>query len=243
MLKKVDAVPITSYQKLLLYWVAVCPRLNLDFMANQLPMSWVTTTLEATTTRFLKKWIGLAKPADPSRLYFPKKKRDLGLPSISTVYQNQQRPVASLILTSHGPVVQYIAHLSIKREQNLHRLIYRPTLEVRDIWHNDSDANRKTLLKKAKIQFTERESNKRLEDAKSQQHQGQLMHATEEKASSTLSSVEFQLQPEVLSLSLNAVQDTLSYNANLALWRKKDGLSDVCKLYKMWQTLSHVLNQ
>ena len=38
MLKKVDAVPITSHQKLLLYRAAVCPRLNWDFMVNQLPV-------------------------------------------------------------------------------------------------------------------------------------------------------------------------------------------------------------
>ena len=48
---------------------------------------------------------------------------------------------------------------------------------------------------------------------------------------------------EVLSFSMNAAQDTLPHNANLALWRKKDGLSDVCKLCRMRQMLSHVLNQ
>ena len=35
MLKKVDAVPITSHQKLLLYRAAVCPRLNWESMVNQ----------------------------------------------------------------------------------------------------------------------------------------------------------------------------------------------------------------
>ena len=90
MLKKVDAVPITSHQKLLLYRAAVCPRLNWNFMVSQLPMSWVTTSLEATTTMSLKKWIGLAMAADTSRLYLPKKKGGLGLPAISTVYQKAE---------------------------------------------------------------------------------------------------------------------------------------------------------
>ena len=84
-------------------------------------------------------------------------------------------------------MVQHIAHLTIKIEQNLHRPIYRPTLEVRDIWQEDPDTNRK-LLKKVKIQATERESKKRLEHARSLQHQGQLMRATEDKAASTWSS-------------------------------------------------------
>ena len=62
------------------------------------------------------------------------------------------------------------------------------------------------------------------------------MCATEDKADSTWSS-------EVLSFSLNVAQDTLPHNANPAVWRKKDGLSDVYKLCRMRQTLSHVLSQ
>ena len=89
MLERVDAVPITSHQKLLLYRAAICPRLNWDFIINQLPMSWVTSKLEAIATRFLKKWVGLARPADPSRLYLPKTKGGLGLPAISTTYKKQ----------------------------------------------------------------------------------------------------------------------------------------------------------
>ena len=74
MMEKVDTTPITSHQKLLSYQAAVRPRLNWDFMVNKFPMSWVTSSLEATATRFLKKWVGLARPADPTRLYLPKKK-------------------------------------------------------------------------------------------------------------------------------------------------------------------------
>ena len=118
MLERVDAAPITSHQKLLLYRAAVCPRLNWDFMVNQLPKSWVMSTLEATATRFQKKWVGLAKPADPSRLYLPKKNGGLGFPDISTIYQKQQASIASLILTSHDPVVQHAATLAIKREED-----------------------------------------------------------------------------------------------------------------------------
>ena len=67
--------------------------------------------------------------------------------------------------------------------------------------------------------------------------------ATEDKAASTWSSALLQLPPKVLSFSLKVAQDTLPHNANLAVWRKRDGLSDVCKLFKMRQTLAHALNQ
>ena len=47
----------------------------------------------------------------------------------------------------------------------------------------------------------------------------------------------------MLSFSLNAAQDTLPHNANLALWKRRDGLSDACKLCGNRQSLAHVLNQ
>ena len=87
MLEKVDTVPITCHQKLLLYLAAVCPRLSWDFVVNQLPTSLVTSTLEAVATRFLKKRMGLAIPVDPSRLYLLRMEGAFGLPAISTIYQ------------------------------------------------------------------------------------------------------------------------------------------------------------
>ena len=243
MLEKVDAVPISSHQKRLLYRAAVCPRLNWDFMVNQLPISWVTSILEATATRFLKKWVGLARPATPSSLYLPKKNGGLGLPAISTVYKKQQASTASLILTSHDPVVQHAATLAIRREEDLCRPTHRPMLEVRDIWQTDPGANRKSLLKRAKAQVTECDSERRLEHARGLQHQGQLLRATDDKTANIWSSAVLQLPPEVLSFSMNAAQDTLPHNANLSRWRRNNGLSDACKLCGMRQTLPHVLNQ
>jgi len=46
---------------------------------NDLPIPWITSTMEADTTWFLKRWVKLVRSADPSRL----------LPSISAFYQKQ----------------------------------------------------------------------------------------------------------------------------------------------------------
>ena len=73
LLEKVDSAPVTRNQKLLIYKAGVCPRLLWDFGISDLPISLVIKCLEATATRFLKKWSGLSRPADPSRLYLPKK--------------------------------------------------------------------------------------------------------------------------------------------------------------------------
>ena len=119
MLENMDAVLITCHQKLLLYRAAACPRLNWDFGVNQFPMSWVTSTLEAVATRFLKRWVGLAKPADPSRLYLPKMEGGLGLPAISTIYRKQQASVASLLLTSPDPIIQHTVKLAVSIESKI----------------------------------------------------------------------------------------------------------------------------
>jgi hypothetical protein len=85
-------------------------------------------------TRFLKKWVRLARPADPSRLYLPTTEGGLGLPAISTCYQKQQASVASLLLTSPDPIIQHTAKLAVMKEENLRRPLHRPMLEVREIW-------------------------------------------------------------------------------------------------------------
>ena len=88
MLHRVDQTPLTRQQKLRLYRVAVCPRLNWDLTVNNVPLSWIKETMEATATRYLKRWSGLARSADPSRLYLPQSKGGLnpelsGRPSLS----------------------------------------------------------------------------------------------------------------------------------------------------------------
>ena len=127
------------------------------------------------------------------------------------------------------------------KEENLQRPIHKPMLRVRGPWQTDPGANRKALLKRAKAQVSEFDSEARLEHARSLPHQGQLLRATEDKAAGIWSSAVLQLPPQVLSFSLNAAQDTLPHNANLALWRRRDGLSDACKLCGIRQTLPHIL--
>ena len=202
MMERVDTIPITSRQKLLMYWAAICPRLNWDFTINQLPLLWVSSTLEATATRFLKKWVGMAKPADPSRLYLPKKLGGLGLPALTTLYNKQQASFASLILTSTDPVVQHAAKLAIRREHSLCRSIHRPMLDVRNTWQADPGAS-----KRAKSHVTECDSEERLEHARGLHHQEQLLRDTEDKATNIWSSAVLQLPPELLNFSLNAAQE------------------------------------
>ena len=52
LLQRVDAVPVTRKQKLMLYKDKICPRLHWDQSVIELPFSWVKSMLEAKATRF-----------------------------------------------------------------------------------------------------------------------------------------------------------------------------------------------
>jgi len=73
MLQAVDQCPLTSHQKLRLFKAGICPRLSWLLLIEELPITWVERELEATATRFLKKWSGLAKSANTALLYLPTK--------------------------------------------------------------------------------------------------------------------------------------------------------------------------
>ena len=65
MLKKVDDTLLTRQQKLHLYSHGICPRLVWDIVISNLSITWVVKNLEATATRFLKHWSGLARSVLP----------------------------------------------------------------------------------------------------------------------------------------------------------------------------------
>ena len=90
MLKAVDQCPVTQKQKLKLYRLGICPRLNWPLMINNFPLTWTKNHLEMSATRYLKKWAGLTKSANPSLLYLPKESGGLNLPAITSLYKTLQ---------------------------------------------------------------------------------------------------------------------------------------------------------
>ena len=91
LLTRVDATPVTRKQKLHLYRLGICLRITWDLTVSEFPLSWLEKNIDSLVTRYLKRWSGLARPADPSRLYLPQKNGGLGLSSVSLLYQKMQR--------------------------------------------------------------------------------------------------------------------------------------------------------
>ena len=119
LLTRVDKCLVTRKQKLLLYKAGDCPRMNWELVTGDFPISWVSSTLEATVTRFLKRWSGLARPADTARLYLPRQEGGLGLPSIKLLYKRLRVSQSALLLTSRDPVTRQLASRLVMREEKL----------------------------------------------------------------------------------------------------------------------------
>ena len=90
MLKAVGAAPVTIRQKLRLYKAGICLWLTWLLTVQELPITWVERQLEATATRFVKKWAGLARSASTALLYLPQRMSALNLLSPSALYKQLQ---------------------------------------------------------------------------------------------------------------------------------------------------------
>ena len=172
LMEKVDSTPITRNQKLLLYRAGICPRLLWDLGISDLSVSWITKCLESTATRFLKKWSGLARSSDPSRLYLPRK----NLPNITTLYKKTKVSIACQLLTSHDPITQHVSKTSIIREEAQKRAKFQPTITASDVMAADPGARRQTLAKRSRNLVVAEDNEERLLHAKSLVVQGQLHH-------------------------------------------------------------------
>ena len=242
LLDRIDKTLVTRKQKLLLYKAGLCPRLNWDLSILEMPISWVNNVLEDKASRYLKKWSGLARSADPSILYLPKCSGGLELPSTSLLYKKLQSSQAALLLSSRDPVTQHVATIKLKREEQLHRPKFQPMTFVCDVMAEDPGVIKRGLVMRSKARVTKEDTTTRRDHAESLPRQGQMMRLAQDEAEGIWSTAVCSLDSECLKFALNAATDTLPHNANLAVWRMGQGISDKCKLCERKQTLIHVLN-
>ena len=89
-------------------------------------------------------------------------------------------------------------------------------LTARDALAVEPGMTKRALVKKAKSIVCKEDASERLEHASSLKCQGQDFRYCEDSAANIWSSVAQKLPSELLKFSLNAVQDTLPHNHNLA---------------------------
>ena len=140
LLQKVDNSLVTQQQKLKLFKSAICPRLTWDLSVNSFPLSWIERQLQPLATRFLKRWCGLALPADPKCLFLSKENGGQDLPSITTLYKQLQVSKAAIYTCSKDPP----SHLT-RQESRQQRATFKPYQEVIHVMTDDPRVSSRNL--------------------------------------------------------------------------------------------------
>ena len=240
LLDKVDCSLVSRQQKLLLFKVGICPRLAWDLSTAQLSTTWLRTTLQPLATRYLKRWSGLARTADPNKLFLPKSNGGLDLPNLITLYRKLQVSKAATFVHSRDPTVRCIATTETLREQRQTKAPFKPFQTVVDAMKDDPGASKAATTMKAKARVQAADTASRLSHTSGLVVQGQTVRTFEGKEATTWSTVVLSLPERVFKFALNATTDTLPHNQNLCLWRKIPSSS--CPLCGQVQSLLHVLN-
>ena len=144
LLEKVDATLVMRQQKLKLFKFGVCPRLSWDLSVSVFSLTWLQTKLQPLTTRYLKRWSGLAKSVDTGQLFLSTANGGLDPPRLTTVYKKLDTAKAASYMCSRDPMVRSRATKETLRESGLKRLAIWPFQEVVDVMKQDSGATKKS---------------------------------------------------------------------------------------------------
>ena len=242
LLSRVDNVPVTRKQKIKLYRLGICPRLSWDLTISEYPVSWLEKTLDPIVTRYLKRWTGLAKSADPARLFLPQTEGGFHLSPPSTQYQKLQVGKASLLITSQDNTVNHVVHQRIEKEEAQQRAKFQPFTVAQTAFALDPGASSKAVSKKAKEAIEKEIQERRLQHSRSLKVQGKLFRCSDPNAAAVWVEAVQSLPSAQLKFALNAASDSLPHNANLALWKKGEQISAACRLCGIRQSLCHILN-
>ena len=149
LMKAVDRTPTTRWQKLLLFSGVVYPRLTWPLLIQEFSTTWVEKQLDSITTRYLKRWAGLSKPANTSILYLPRFLGGLNLPLLSTLHQKLRVSRQCQLLTSRDGCVRSLADHSLQAELLSVRKSFKPAVSARDILHSRPDGSVRKSFKPA----------------------------------------------------------------------------------------------
>ena len=145
LLQAVDGCLVTRHQKLKLFKLGICPRLNWLLTIYKYPIMWIERELDLMTTKFLKKWAGLAKSANTGLLYLPQRDGGLNLPSPSSLYQCLQVSRQCQLLTCADPTVRLIVEENLKSEMASKRKKFCPAMVVQEAMKDDSSRTRRAF--------------------------------------------------------------------------------------------------
>ena len=148
---------------------------------------------------------------------------------------------AALLLTSRDVGVQQATKLLQKEKQADWKKL-KPLNFTQKTFTTIPEASRGRLVRTAKKDVEKEDIQKRLAHAATLKVQVKFTALLCEESALVWSRAIQSSPSSLLKSTLNAAQDVLPHNANLALWRKDLNISDKCKLCGERQTLVHILN-
>ena len=146
------------------------------------------------------------------------------------------------MMTTRDPCVQHVTRLHLQSEIQAKRKKFRPLSMTQRIFTGAPEAPRKTLAKMARNEIHHQDAEFRCSHAATLIIQGKFLSRSCNESALAWSKAVQSSSSQLLKFAINAAQDTLPHNANLALWKKGSMVSDKCRLCGERQTLAHILN-
>ena len=205
---------------MLIFKLGVYPHISWDLTINLFPLTWLETSLDPLATRYLKSWLGLAKPADPSRFFLRPDHGGLGLPSVSGLYNTLQVGKAALLMMSRDRGVQFVSRSILDKEA--HSKVAKFKLATFVQQHScsrcaaDLGASFKFLSLRSKKCVQVDKATECLAHDATLKVQGRSFEIVDGIAPTTWSKAVQSLPSGLMKFALNAAQDTLPHNVNLA---------------------------
>ena len=148
----------------------------------------------------------------------------------STLASQPQSPLTSGRLPS--------CHSRLVSIREIHCQLYKPMVMVRDALAVEPEMSGRKLSRVTRTIVMEEDAEERHSTLVATDCRGEALRIAEEEAAAQWAQALERLSPSELKFAINACQDTLPHNANLALWK---GHPSHCKLCGERQTLLHVL--
>ena len=106
--KLIDETLLTGAQKLWIWEHLAISKVAWDFLIHDFSPSFVKTKLQPIQTKYLKKWSGLARAADPSVRYQSRENAGLGMKESCEEHKRQRLIRRHQLATSEDPKVKAI---------------------------------------------------------------------------------------------------------------------------------------
>ena len=243
LLQKTDRDQVNSIGKLWIYENHIVSRISWEFIIYCFPISFAKD-LQAMATRYLKRWAGLPRGANPSILYRKRENKGLQLKALTTHLKCMQVVKYHIVKYAVDPETQFVYGHMTSRQQGK-----KQWNGVKELHERERHLLLNELCKgqhtRQGIGFTR--TGKRIDQMSKKEHRNALSSLVKEVSEEQMlislynmaqqgrwlswetamqmdirwNKLLYSWSPEMLKFYLNTIQDTLPTPANLKVWNKQ----------------------